>query len=668
MGKTFFYARLAAANLNKNRQFCLPYLLTGAVCTMMLYLMRYLTYSELVRDIRGADYVGVVMGLGSLVIAVTAFFILWYANRFVMRRREKELGLYNILGMEKRQTAAVLAFESLYLGLAGIVSGLCAGILFSKLTLLALLRLLRFAVPLGFTVSLKGLAEAAVLMAVLYAVLLAANWVRLSRLKPVELLHSGAVGEREPKSRRLLAAFGAVCLLGGYGIALAVKSPLSALLLFFAAVVLVIIGTHCLFSAGSVVLLKRLRAHTGFYYRPRNFTAVSGLLYRMKQNARGLSNICILATMVLVTVSTTLCMYAGSDYTLGRLYPYPAAYHVMLPEDQFDADFTPVEQAVEKLGICGDGQKAVGYRRLVFTAGQDKSGRYTIGSSVISGDRIPTFEFLTAADYGRLTGRTVRLAQDEVLACGPAGGDTFTVGGSTFAVRERLDGFPVVCDGFLASQYELTYFVVADTGVLRSLFELQKAAQSGHGYSMPLWCLDLPLAGDSAAQLENGGRAAQTIQTELAAHVPGATLFNYDIRAQISDEYYATNGGFLFLGLFLGLLFLLATVLIIYYKQLSEGYEDRQRFEILQKVGMSRREVRGTIRTQVLLMFFLPLALAAVHIGMAFPMLERLLTLFSLDNTGLFAACTAATFLVFTLVYVAVYTATARKYAAIVQA
>lgn len=677
MKKPAFYARLALQNLGKNRQFCLPYLLTAGCCAMMFYLMLYLCTSEMVAGMPGASEVLLCLALGSIVIAITDFCILWYANRFIMRRRQKELGLYYILGMEKRQVAAVLGLEALYLAAGGILLGLAAGVLFSKLVLLALVRLVRVPVSMGFSVSGWSMAMTALLQGAFALVLLAANWVTLARSRPVELLHAGEVGEREPKSRRLLALAGALLLGGGYAIALRIRDPAAAMLLFFVAVVLVIFGTHCLFGAGSVVVLKALRKNRRFYYRPRSFTAVSGLLYRMKQNARGLANICILATMVLVTVSTTVCMYAGAEDMLQRSYPEPITLRVPLAET--DAMTFPVEQvegAVREVAVahgCGP-QQVMGHLRLAVAVGEAADG-YDFGVDATLTQNVTTLDFVPLEDYNRLSGQSLTLAPDEVAVCGlPEGSDALRVGESHFRVVQRLDSFPVVCDTAV-SLSRCVYLVVSDRQVLAQLYRQQAQVYGEHASSLVCAVNLRPTCGDEEmlSLYADACLAANTAFQQLAEEgaLAGSggtyTLWNF-CRQEHASEYYALYGGFLFLGLFLGLLFLLATVLIIYYKQLSEGYEDRQRFVILQQVGMSAAEVRATIRAQVLLVFFLPLATAAVHVGMAFPMLSRMLRIFNLDNVGLFAVCTGVTLLVFGMVYVAVYALTARKYYRIVRA
>lgn len=678
MNKLLFYPRLAVQNLRKNSRFCLPFLLTTAGCAALFYIMRFLTCSEMVAAMKGAVYVYVELELGSVVIGVMVFCLLWYANRFVMKRRERELGLYNILGMQKRQVALVLALENLFTALAGTAGGILTGIVFSKLVLLALLRLLRMEIPMGFYVSGDGIYQTALLMALIFCLLMAHNLWRLARLRPVELLHSEAVGEREPKSRRLLALAGVACLAGGYGIALTTENPVNALMMFFPAVLLVIVGTFCLFSAGSVVLLKALRRNKRFYYRPRHFTAVSGLLYRMGQNAKGLSNICILSTMVLVTVSCTVCLYAGTEDSLQNLYPDAISLRYAVPQADIDtADFTGLENAVSQAAAdygCGQGSgRFHSSLRLTITANKTAEGVYALDTgNYVDVGNTAVMMFITAEEYAQLTGQPAALAPDEVLVYGVAQGtQTLRLGGEDYRVQAVLETAPVDMGSMEATLGNTLAqggcVVLADRAALRRVYDLQLAAYGEKRATKVYYILSLNPTADAQGQLacyEAVGAAADAV-TESRAD--GVKKDYYSCRQKEAEVLYAMDGSFLFLGMFLGLAFLLATVLIIYYKQVSEGYEDRQRFVILQKVGMSQQEVRAAIRTQVLLVFFLPLLLAALHICMAFPMLARLLLLFSLTNVSLFAGCTAGTFLVFAAVYVLVYSLTARQYYRIVR-
>ena len=669
MRKLAFYARLAMQNLFKNRLFYGPNLLACTLCAALFYIVRFLAYSDMVPQMRGAYYVSFMLELGTIVLAVVMMSILIYANGFIMKRRQKELGLYNILGMEKRQVAHVLILESMFLGLGSLVLGLGTGVLFSKLALMGLLRLLKFEIPLGFEVSVLGMVETALVMGGVFLLLILRNLWILHLSRPVDLLRSGNVGEAEPHSRRFMAAMGVLFLGAGYTIAVTIRNPLGAFLLFFVAVLLVIIGNYCLFTATSVVILKALRKNKAFYYKPRHFTAVSGMLYRMKQNAKGMHNICILATMLLVTISTTVCMYAGSEESLRRMYPDEIALsgHLDTAEEALTGDFDALEaayrRAVEQAGLSAD--TLTGRLQLSFAAGR-KGDSFSLYVENDLGMSVYSLDFMVLEDYNRLTGRSATLAPDEVLCYNPGNvdlGDTLRIAGESWRVKEILTDYPVHGASFAATAggSGQLFFVLADREALAAMDTLQLSAYGSNASN-----IDYEVTLNAGAGQAETRACLDALCQVWNEHFP-AHGYRTSCRAEAADDYYGMNGSFLFLGIFLGLAFLIATVLMIYYKQISEGYEDRQRFVILQKVGMSRREVRATIRTQVLMVFFVPLLMAAVHMSFAFPMISRLLSLFSLNNVSLFLLCSLITFLVFALVYVAVYLVTARKYYQIVR-
>ena len=665
MTKLALYLRLAGQNLAKNRQYYFPFFLIGSACTAMCYLMLFLTYNDSVMEMRGAAYVLLMLGLGSVIMAFLAVWIMAYANGFVIRRRNRELALYNILGMQKSNIAAVLGFEMLFLCLACVAAGLALGALFSKLMLLVLLRLMRFEVVMGFSFSIPAAWQTAAAMAVLFFCLYLFDLRQVRRADPINLLHSDRVGEREPKSRWLLALFGLVTLGAGYYIAATTTDIAMVILLFFVAVALVIVGTHCLFGAGSVVALKALRKNKRFYYQPRHFTAVSGMIYRMNQNARGLANICILATTVLVSVATTVCLYAGIGTTLDNMYPNAIGLSgpcdgELYRESDFDDWNARLEEVAAGYGVTPD--QYAGFPLLLVDT------HYAEGAFVadVPIDQVEpsgwTLEMMPASDYTRLTGEQVSLQPGQVLACGlPEGISDFTVGGVPMTAVGQCSVFPPV-DGQYTGD-NVVCLVVADWDTLNGL--VSSIDTTGNGYLPPVWyfvvCNPDGLTDD---QVQHCAADMLHAADPLPDGLKRVVAFT---QSNMRDQMYSMNGSFVFLGIFLAVMFTMATVLIIYYKQLSEGYEDRSRFLILQKVGMSAAEVRATIRSQVLMIFFLPLIMAAIHLAAAFPMLFRLISAFGVADQGLFVLCCLVTLGVFALCYVAVYALTAKKYYAIVK-
>ena len=438
--------------------------------------------------------------------------------------------------------------------------------------------------------------------------------------------------------------------------ALTVADPFTALAYFFLAVVLVMIGTYCLFTAGSIALLKHLRNNPRYYYQPKHFTAVAGLLYRMKQNAVGLANICILSTMVLVTVSTTVSLYAGLEGSLDRMFPYDVDVVQPLdgvpPEEAESATADTLERVQTAAAEAGRKVELLQWSTLLDTVGWYTGNTFTL----LAQDGVSTqIRVLTADDYGRLTGHTVALEPDEVLiqAENLALPETFYIEDLPFHIAGTIADFPRYNDTvFISGQTAQLSLVVADESVLSAVRDRDS------GDDRREFHVQMDLDGTEAEK-------QAFVDPLLAADTND--VYSVISRQDNALDLYTMYGGFLFLGVFLGLLFLLSTVLIIYYKQISEGYEDQRRYQIMQQVGMSPREVRASIRSQVLMVFFLPIAVAAIHILFDFNMVEKLLTLFQVYNTTLTALCTLDTVLVFFIVYGAVYLLTARTYYKIVE-
>ena len=647
MGKRSFFPRLALVNLVRNSRYYGPYLLSCGALAAMYYILRFLTWNEVIQTVRGAAYLQVMMSIGCFVVALFSTVLLLYANSFVMKRRQKELGLYNILGLVKRHIAALCFWETLLCAAVVIPGGIAAGILLSKLILLLLLKLVQIPVQFGFSVSVRGVGETAALLGVLFLLALLWNLLRLGRSRPIELLHSDSAGEREPKTKRLLAVLGLAALLGGYAIALTTRNPVNALMLFFVAVILVMLGTYCLFTAGSIALLKRLRANKGFYYQTRHFTAISGLLYRMKQNAVGLANICILACMVLVTVSGTLCLYLGAEKSLDGRYPDDILVTQTLKDDTDPAATLDLVRRT----VADAGRQMADLRYETSASFHARYSGNTLLTDMSQSGLLTEITVLTAEEYSRLTGETVALGENQVLAY--ADGDFqlpetffYEYEEAPIQVKARLDSFPAGDSAIVTNEVMLG--LVADGTLAEHLMNTDLARRTFR------------------IHLNTDGADSEKLACAKAVLAVSDGRYGVASRQEMAEEFYAMYGGFLFLGIFLGLLFLMATVLIIYYKQVSEGYEDQRRYQIMQQVGMSRREVGASIRGQILLVFFLPLLTAGLHILAAFPMLCRILELFGLHEVGMFALCTAGTLAVFAAVYALVYGLTARTYERIV--
>ena len=617
--------------------------------------------------------------------------LLFYINSFLMKQRKREFGVYNILGLEKRHICRVLFHETALSSLAAVALGLAMGTLFYKLCSLLICQLLNAEIVLGFYfINARSLALSGAFFLVLDVVAYGVNCVTIARLKPVEMLSSANAGEREPKVKWPLLVLGVLALGGGYYISLTTQNPLKALVLFFVAVILVIIGTYFLFVAGSIFVLKALKKNKRFYYNKKHMPAVSGLLYRMKQNAVGLASIAVLATGVLVMISTTVSLYAGAEETVKRNYPqdyYLSARYLQWSDEGqlLHAEDMPretmlraVEQGAEKNGLTIKEIALQEYLTVSYIYEND-----TLTCERVSGNAadnlkgLSVITYITEEMYRSLGGEALNLAKDEIAVCPmdirQSGFDrpTLTIGEDTYQIKTTIPLFPI-SSGMEAAATNSYGVVVADESVLAHIFDQQKAAygEAASDYTRRIAA--------SFAGREANGDVGEKLERDVEAYLkeaafpqqqePGESLvITGNTVWGARESVTAMCGALLFLGIILGLVCLFATVLIVYYKQISEGYEDRVRFQIMQKVGMSRREVKSTINSQVLLVFFLPLVVAGMHLAFAFPILEKVLHILLLSSTSLFVICSLVTFGVFAAVYTLIYMATARTYYKIVR-
>ena len=650
------YMRLAAGNLKKNRQLYGPYLIACIVTVMMMCIMILLEGDRGLKTIEGGQSVAATLMFGCIVIAVFSLIILVYINSLLIKQRKKEFALYNILGMEKRHISKVLFWESAYTAVISIGAGLIFGSVFSKLMQLILMKIIGGEISFSIDVSFSVLVFTAAIFAVFFLLVLLMNIRTIRIAQPVELLRGGSEGEREPKSKWVLAVLGVVFLAAGYVMSIMTKDVVSAITLFFIAVICVIIGTYLMFIAFSIVLLKGLKKNKRYYYQTKHFATVSGMIYRMKRNAAGLASICILSTMVIVTVSTTVCLYAGVGDIINNMYPYDV-----------NMKYYPYsQQTSEKLEAAAEDtakrqgreiKELYSFSKMSFAA--NRSGdKLIVDNDTITGIGSVDVTIITPEDYKRLTGKDAGLKKGEVLIYSEkeSFGDKVELLGEEYRTI-KTDEFPKAV--FLSIS-------TANCGIVADSRETAEAIL--HRYE------------DTTGQIIiNGGMYINldgTDDEKIAfsnALNSEAADFEYEFYFLESRQFvekegsYSFYGAFFFLGMFLGLVFIFATVMIIYYKQVSEGYDDRKRFDIMQKVGMTEAEVRQTIRSQVLIVFFLPLAAAAMHVAFAFPMIRRILAAFSMTNVTLFAVCTAATFLGFAVIYLLVYLQTSKTYYSIVR-
>ncbi|MCM1226479.1 MAG: ABC transporter permease [Clostridium sp.] len=656
------YPKLAFDNIRKNSRTYFPYILTCIFTIAMYYIMKSLSLNKSIENMIGADTVAYTLKLGSNIIAIFAAIFLFYTNSFLTKNRKKEFGLYNILGMEKRHIAKVIGYESIYVAVISLVCGFCVGFLLDKLMYLIIAKIIRADISFGFYISGEAIVNSAALFGIIF-LLIFLNSLRMIHLsKPIELLNGGNTGEKEPKAKWFTALLGLGCLGVGYYISLTIKNPIMALSVFFVAVILVIAGTYLIFSAGSITFLKILKKNKRYYYKTSHFISISGMMYRMKQNAVGLANICILSTMVLVMVSSTGSLIAGIEDTLLDRYPYQIEiYGGQSVEKTNQAIVDIIDQKAESDNIKTN--RKICYTELQFMAVYDGVNTFNVNDSddLSLINNICNLFFITAEDYAVFTGRDISLEKDEVIFYSNRDKykkDTFDLFGKTYRITEYTESF--VGNGMVSADICSTHgIVVSDMSVISDIYEQQKNAYGDNASDLEFY-LGIDIDGNTQKQLQ----FFNNIQSEIKN---SGIKCNVDCREENRSDAYGLYGSLFFLGIFLGLLFTMATVLIIYYKQISEGYDDKDRFEIMQKVGMSRQEIKSSIRSQVLTVFFMPLFTAGIHIVFAFPIVRKILAMLQLTNTKLFMASSICVFLAFAVIYAIIYMLTAKTYYKIVK-
>ena len=666
------FSRLAKQNIRNNKSTYIPYIITCIFCIAMIYMMEFLRdCPTLDQAVRQADEVRMIVFTGEIVVEIFCIIFLIYSNSFLMKRRQKEIGLYNILGLERNHIGIVMFLETIITSIGSLAGGIAAGIIGSKLALLLLLKLLHIPSVLGFYISVKGIFTCLFMFGIVFLMILFLNLAKIHLSRPVELLRGNNTGEKEPAAKWLMALIGFICLGAGYYLAVTTESPIKAITIFLLAVILVMAGTYLLFTAGSIVILKFLRRRKSFYYRTGNFISISGMLYRMKQNAIGLASICILSTGVLLMISMTVSIYFGMNDIMLNRYPYDVDMSVTsISEDECQTAIEAFEKAIANNKVPVEKSVEEIYLDIVCSKNGDQI-LIKPANTIRNSDSVLVLSLLNQAEYERLTGISANLNDGEIFAWYPSTvqKDSVTVDETEFTVKKWLDKNPLTCGEDAVSDNAV--LVVTDEDFKKfdemrtEMYKGVSSAPAGEDLTLHL---GLDITGSETDKIDFGTPVMEVVKDlKKNGGLSENSWITSGIRQQEYESYYADNGSLLFIGIFLGSLFLMGTAIIIYYKQISEGYEDQKRFEIMQKVGLSRREVRSSVRRQILMVFFLPLLMAMLHITMAFPMIRRMLLLFGMTNTKLFIGCTAGTVLIFAVVYGLIYLMTARSYYHIVE-
>lgn len=674
--KRSLYPRLAWNGMKNNKRLFVPYILAAAGTAAVFYIMFFLSTGGIPEGMRGAASAEIALGLGVFVIVIFSLIFLFYCNGFLVRRRYREFGLYSILGMNRRNISRVLAWETLFTAGFSLLGGVFLGVLLSKLAELGFVRAVGGEPSYALSISVSALLYMLLYFGGIFVLIYISSLIKLHRSTAIDLVGSENRGEKPPKTNPVLGIAGIVILIAAYYLSLSIENPISAFTTFFIAVVMVIVGTYLVFISGSVLLCRLLQKNKGYYYKPQHFVSVSSMAYRMKRNGAGLASICILATMVLVMVTSTSCLYFGMEDTLRSRYPRDVMFSFSY--ERLDAMSEEKLSATREklLDAIGDAEKSdvLDYRKALLSGTLENGAIndyktaqsmsiYDYGSSV-------NVAIVPLSDYNKAAGTNETLGEGEVLMYTLRLNETLdklSIGGESFTVAKQLDSMPL-SDGSEASGIIPTItLVVSDfDGVVSRLI----GEDSGDAVYL-YWEYAFNTTADLEKQLEISSAVGEAVDDgRLVGDTDGSgdgwSMLSTDLLASARADFHAMIGGLFFLGIILSIVFICAAVLIIYYKQLSEGYEDAGRFEIMQKVGMTRQEIRRSVNSQLLTVFFLPLVFAGLHLAFAFPFIRKILYLFSFYNTGALVGTTVVSFLVFAVLYALVYKKTSNTYYKIV--
>lgn len=668
---SFFYSKFALNNLVKNKRFIVPYVLSTIFTIMSFYILSSLAFGDNLNKLpNGIDATKQVLSLGIIVIAIFSTIFLFYTYSFLVKRRVKEFGLYSVLGMTKKQIAKILVLETIFIAVTTIVLGIGLGIIFDKLMLLVLLKLFSAGVSFGFGITPIAIVFSVLLFGGIYFLLLLYTVIKIARLRIVALLKDENKGEKEPKSRWILAIIGLALIGYGYYTAQTVQNPVKALLVFFYAVVAVIIGTYLVFMAVSITVLKIMKNNKNFYYKPKNFISVSGLLYRMKRNAVGLANICILSTMVLVTMGSTSALYAGMEKSYNERFPRQlmiAGYHST--NDKLKEIENNAKTAAKEAGT--EVEDMVSYNSLPMV-GRLVEDKFNFESNVgVDLSNVKMIVVLQLKDYNKFANKNKTLESNEILLHidkkGNYNHNSISLNGSDYKIKEKLSEFPGTIGSATANIMDTYYAVVKDekeaTKLATKLTELSSKELEKRGISIQTGTPTLQ--NYVAFNIKDTTKEAKVI--ESFKKLEKQSGIEIEGKEENKLTFRGVFASFLFIGVFISLIFVVSQVVIMYYKQISEGYEDKGNFEIMRKVGITDKQIKQSIRSQVLLIFFSPLIIATLHTIVAYPFIEKILRLFLITDNSIFLQALAVTIVVFAIFYLIVYAITSKIYYRIIK-
>lgn len=644
---SFFYLKLALTNLKKHSKMVIPYLLTSTLFVMMFYVILSLSnHSEFYGRTRG-----VLLAFGVIVIAIFAFIFLFYTNSFIIKQRRSELGIYNILGMEKKHVSLTLMFETLIMALISISVGILVGSLFGQAIFLALMKMVGELPVMYFEITWNSIKTTILLFLFIFLCTMVYNISRIHLSKPIDLLKSKSEGEKEPKAKWFMALIGLVCLGSGYAIAILITNPMEVIMLFFVAVILVMIGTYLLFTAGSIALLKLMRKNKKYYYQTQHFISVSNMIYRMKQNAVGLANICILSTMVLVMLSSTGSLFLGIEDSVQLITPKDAVLKV--GTDSFKEMIKADQSMMEELKSYDKKDFVHNYQFSATAALANETIQFK--NKTLSYESDAYYVMLVANDQNALKENEVRVYFDDGTKL-----ETLSIGNKNYHVAENTSSLK----GY--EERDITRFNPGFKGLVyvempsyKDVYDAYSSIDENEFTYLNQPSFNYMFDGELSDQQKE---ILRQLPSNIMRQAEGGYYYHVSFQDDLRKEQYEFFGSFFFLGVFLSILFMIATTLIMYYKQMSEGLDDGKRYEILQKVGLSHEEVKKTIHSQILIVFFMPLVMAGIHILFAFNMIYRMFEMFGITNKLLFMEITAGVFVIFSIFYFITYQCTAKVY------
>ncbi len=664
------YPKMALSNIKKNGKLYIPYIITSVLTVMMFFMVNSLVNSDSVAKMEDGENIISLLNIALAVSYIFSAIFLFYTNSFLMKRRKKEIGLYNILGMEKRHISIVMFCENVFVAIISLATGIILGIVFGKLMFLVLMKLIKSDSIPAFAVPINSIIQTVLFFLGVFIATFLYNIIKVYRTKTIELLHGGEIGEKEPKTKLIMAILGLALVGGGYYFALTIESVMKAINFFFVAVLFVVIGTYLLFTAGSIAFIKLLKKNKKFYYKTGHFTSVSGMLYRMKQNAVGLANICVLSTVVLIAVATTVSLYAGMQDSLDSSYPKEQN---ILASFNDDSAVNVIEERIDQYvkNHNANVKNKFSYMDIFFNGSLNENNEFLTngGKGILSSnsENEQVCNLMTVSDFNSITGSNYSIENSDsiIFATNENINDdgTFSIktdeGKLTYKIDKKIPADGVIQDG-LSGVIKCYVVIVKDMNEVNNIRKFVYNTEEDKYYNKLTYNIyfDTDLSEEDSKALSND-------ITKDDGMYNGETLYyiscnnRYDMADVLSQMY----GGLLFLGCFVGILFLMATVLIIYYKQISEGYEDRSRFEIMMKVGMSHEEVKKTIKSQILMVFFIPILVAIIHVAVSFRIVKMLMSVLSLgNNSTLFIMSTVVTVVIFFVIYAIVYAITAKAY------